>query len=166
MWRSCMSQESFHRSVCCLDTKLLPPVQRAGWGPAPAHYSSSSHDPNGKSAPLVSLSLQCKWWVAEDIGPFSETCLHDWTSFAIFCTRSSERLQLSLPGWFLSRLFTLCITIKVEPRIAKQYKCHPCCSCKNYKGRVVERGNNCLYIVFWLTRKSWVCGKNAVLGIP
>ena len=26
----------------------------------------------------------------------------------------------------------LCITMEVEPRIAKQYKCHHCCSCKNY----------------------------------
>ena len=120
MWRSCVCRESFHGSVCCLDTKLLPPVQRAGWGPAPAHYSSSSHHPSGKSAPLVSLSLQCKWWVAEDIGQFSETGLHDWTSFAVFCTRSHEGLQLSLPGWFLSRCwFTLCITMEV----AKQDRC-------------------------------------------
>ena len=36
----------------------------------------------------------------------------------------------------LSRLcFTLCMTVKVEPRITKQYKCHHCCSCKNYQGK-------------------------------
>ena len=43
---------------------------------------------------------------------------------------------MSLPGQFLSRqCFTLCITMEVEPRIAKQYKCDHCCSCKNYRGK-------------------------------
>ena len=38
---------------------------------------------------------------------------------------------MSLPGRFLSRRhFMLCITVEVEPRIAKQYKCQYCCSCK------------------------------------
>ena len=171
MWRSCVCRESFHRSVCCLDTKLLPPVQRAGWGPAPAHYSSSSHHPSGKSAPLVSLSLQCKWWVAEDTGQFSETGLHDWTSFTIFCTRSRERSQLSLPGQFLSRCwFTLCITMEAELRIAKQDQCHHCCNCKNIGLKITREGwcrveKKGLYIVFWLTKKLQVCGKNAVWGI-
>ena len=27
-----------------------------------------------------------------------------------------------------------------EPRIAKQYKCHHCCSCKNYRGKGMEGG--------------------------
>ena len=29
----------------------------------------------------------------------------------------------------------LCITMEVQPRTAKQYKCHHCCSCKNYRGK-------------------------------
>ena len=34
---------------------------------------------------------------------------------------------ISLPGRFLSwRCFTLCITVEVEPRIAKQFKCQYC----------------------------------------
>ena len=34
----------------------------------------------------------------------------------------------------------LCITVEVEPRIAKQYKCQYCCSCKNYRGKGMEGG--------------------------
>ena len=34
----------------------------------------------------------------------------------------------------------LCITVEVEPRIAKQYKCQCCCSCKNYHGKGMEGG--------------------------
>ena len=35
--------------------------------------------------------------------------------------------------------------MEVEPRIAKQYKCHHCCSCKNYRGKGMEgRGGKCL----------------------
>ena len=37
-----------------------------------------------------------------------------------------------------SRCFTLCITVEVEIRIAKQYKCQYCCSCKNYRGKGME----------------------------
>ena len=32
----------------------------------------------------------------------------------------------------------LCITVEVDPRITKQYKCHLCCSCKNYQGQGME----------------------------
>ena len=46
------------------------------------------------------------------------------------CKKSWE-VEASLPCRFLSRrCFTLCITMEVEPRIAKQYKCHHCCSWK------------------------------------
>ena len=34
----------------------------------------------------------------------------------------------------------LCITMEAEPRIAKQYKCHHCCSSKNYRGKEMEGG--------------------------
>ena len=72
--------------------------------------------------------------------------------FIIFRARSREMSQLPLPGRFLSRLYTillplnffkvdisfhisdirLYITMEVEHRIARQYKCHYSCVCKNY----------------------------------
>ena len=77
------------------------------------------------------------------------------------------RGRCALPGQFLSRrCFTLCITVEVEPRIVKQYKCQYCCSCKNYCGKRMEGGKKCLCIVFWLTRRSRVCRKKSVLGHP
>ena len=36
--------------------------------------------------------------------------------------------------------FMLCITMEVESRIMKQYKCQYCCSCKNYHGKGMEGG--------------------------
>ena len=55
------------------------------------------------------------------------------------CTLSrkkSREVAASPLGRFLSRrCFKLCITMEVEPKIAKQYKCHHCCSCKNYRGK-------------------------------
>ena len=51
------------------------------------------------------------------------------------------RGRSALPGRFLSRrCFTLCITVEVEPRIAKQYKCQYCCSCKNFRGKGKQGG--------------------------
>ena len=39
--------------------------------------------------------------------------------------KKSREMVASLPGRFLSRrCFTLCITMEVEPRTAKQYKCN------------------------------------------
>ena len=35
----------------------------------------------------------------------------------------------------------LCITVEVETRIVKQYKCQYCCSCKNYHGKGMEGEN-------------------------
>ena len=65
-----------------------------------------------------------------------------WSWFArvnALCNLSRKKLRevtASLPGRFLSRrCFTLCITMEVEPRIVKQYKCHHCCSSKNYGER-------------------------------
>ena len=53
--------------------------------------------------------------------------------------KKSREVAASLPGRFLSRhCFTLRITMEVEPRTAKQYKCHHCCSCKNYWGNGME----------------------------
>ena len=75
--------------------------------------------------------------------------------------KKSREVAASLPGRFLSRrCFTLCITLEAEPRIAKQYKCHHCCSYKNYRGKGMEGGNKkCLCVVFWLTRRSRVTGE-------
>ena len=51
----------------------------------------------------------------------------------------------------------LCIKIEVEPRIAKQYKCQYCCSCKNYRGKRVEGGKKeCLCIIFWPEGREFV----------
>ena len=81
-------------------------------------------------------------------------------------TQKLREVALSLPGRFLCRrCFTLCVTMEVEPRIAKRYKCHHCCSCKNYRRKVME-GKDCLCVVFWLTRRSRVCGNKCVLGHP
>ena len=95
------------------------------------------------------------------IGRFSETGLLERMRFVIFRARSR-----ALPGRFLSRCcFTLCITVEAEPRIAKQYKCQYCCSCKNYRGKGMEVGKKCLCVVFLLTRRSRIRGKNAFWGI-
>ena len=81
--------------------------------------------------------------------------------------RKSWEAAVSLLGQFLSRrCFTLCITMEVEPRTAKQYKFHHCCSCKNYQGKGMEGGKKSVCITFWLTQTfSQVCGKNAFWGI-
>ena len=48
--------------------------------------------------------------------------------------------------------------MEVEPRIAKQYKCHHCCSCKNYRGKGMEGGKKSAFVsFFWLTRRSRFC---------
>ena len=101
------------------------------------------------------------------IGRFREAGLHEWMPFVISRPKSRKRLQLSLPGQFLSRLFMLCITMEDEPRIAKQYKCHHCCSCKNYWGKGMEGGKKkCFCIIFLADQKiasSWK--KNVFLAI-
>ena len=46
--------------------------------------------------------------------------------------------------------------MEVDPRIVKQYKCHHCCSCKNYWGKGMEGGQ--LFVVFLADQKivsSW-----------
>ena len=80
--------------------------------------------------------------------------------------KKSREVTASLPDPFLSRrCFTLCITMEIEPRIVKQYECHHCCSCKNYRGKGMEGGEKCLCVVFWLTRSSRVHEKNVFWGI-
>ena len=90
-------------------------------------------------------------WISDYTRHFSDWCdifwAVQWSWFArvkALCNLSDKKLQevaASLLGWFLSRrCFTLCITMPVEPRITKQYKCQHCCSCKNYRGTGMEGG--------------------------
>ena len=43
----------------------------------------------------------------------------------------------------------LSITMEVEPRIAKQYKCQHCCSCKNCGGKGMEGGKKGGFVLFF-----------------
>ena len=38
--------------------------------------------------------------------------------------------------------------MEAEPRTAKQYKCHHCCSCKSYWGKGMEGGKKCFASFF------------------
>ena len=58
----------------------------------------------------------------------------------------------------------LCITMEVEPRIAKQYKCHHCC--KNYQGKGMEGGKKSVFVAFLADQKIMVLWKKCVLGHP
>ena len=83
--------------------------------------------------------------------------------------KKSREVAASLPSRFLSwRYFTLCITTEIEPRIAKQYNCQHCCSCKTYRGKGVEGGKKMSLrrVFFLLIRRSRVRGgeKNAFWG--
>ena len=83
---------------------------------------------------------------AMTIGRFSEAGLLEWMHFVIFRARSRSALL----GRFLSRrCFMLCITVEVEPRIAKQYKCQYCRSCKNYRGKGNEGGKKSVFASFF-----------------
>ena len=115
--------------------------QRMLWNPSDhscKHRNKTSNVLRGKSPGEVwgadsPLFLLLKIGVTEDI---LREVDRSWFALVIFRARSRQRSQLPLPGRFLSRrCFTLCITMEVEPRIAKQYKCHYCCVCKNYKER-------------------------------
>ena len=103
----------------------------------------------------------------ECIGRFSEAGLHVWMPFVIFRTRSRERSQLPLsPGRFLSRRwFTLCITVEVEPTVAKLYKCPYCCLCKNYRVKVMKDGKKVSLQVGWPEDRECV-EENAFFSRP
>ena len=76
------------------------------------------------------------------------------------------RGRSALPGRFLSRrCFTLCITVEVEIRIAKQYKCQYCCSCKYYRGKGMEGEQKVFLRRFGADQKIASCRKNAFSGI-
>ena len=102
------------------------------------------------------------------IGRFSEAGLLEWMRFVIFRASSRERSQHT-SGTFLSRrCFTLCITMEVEPRIAKQYKCHhSLLQLQKLPGKGDGGwGKKCLCVIFWLTRRLRVHGKKCILGHP
>ena len=94
------------------------------------------------------------------IGQFSEAGLHEWMPFVIFHARSRERSQHHFWANFWVGIVSRCVTMKVEPRIAKHYKCHHCSICKNYQGKGMEGGKKSVFAsFFWLTRRSQVRGK-------
>ena len=111
----------------------------------------------------------------------SHACIHScywavqWSWFAqvyalcnLSCKKSWE-VTVSLPGWFLSRCcFMLCITMEVEPWIAKQYKCHHYCSCKNYWGKGMESGKKVSshLLFFFSDPKISISWKKCILGHP
>ena len=81
--------------------------------------------------------------------------------------KKSREVAASHPGQFLSRrCFMLCITMEVEPRVAKQYKCQHCCSCKNYRGEGMEGGKKVSLHRFLADQKIASSWKKCVLGHP
>ena len=55
--------------------------------------------------------------------------------------KKSQEVAAHFQADFMSRrCFMLCMTVEVEPRVAKQYKCQYCCSCKNYRVKGIEGG--------------------------
>ena len=87
--------------------------------------------------PPIYLAVQWRWF-AQVNALCNLSCKKSWD------------VATSLPGWFLSRrCFKLCITKEVEPRIAKQCKCHHCCSCKNYQGKGMEGGEKSVFALFF-----------------
>ena len=81
--------------------------------------------------------------------------------------KKSREVAASLPGRFLSRrYFTLCIATEVEPRIAKQYKWHHCCSCKNYRRKGMEGGKKVSLRRFLADQKIGSLWKKCLLGHP
>ena len=112
--------------------------------------------------PISVHSVLCQWYWAVQ-----------WSWFAwvnILCNLScmkSREVAASLPGRFLSRrCFTLCITMEVEPRIAKQYKCHHCYRCTNYRGTGMEGGTKVSLHRFLADQNIASLWGKCVLGHP
>ena len=81
--------------------------------------------------------------------------------------RKLWEVTASLPGQFLSRrCFMLCIIMEAEPRIAKQYKCRHCCSCKYYRGKGMEGGKKVSLHRFLADQKIVISWKKYILGHP
>ena len=119
------------------------------------------HTPQAIFSICLSLSM-CKVFAhaQSSIGRFSEAGLLEWMRFVIFRARSRSTFLVRFPS---RRCFTLCTTVEVEPRIAKQYKCQYCCSCKDYCGKGMEGGKSVFASFFgWLKDREFV--KKCVLG--
>ena len=56
--------------------------------------------------------------------------------------------------------------MEVETRIAKQYKCHHCCSCKNYWGKGMEGGKKGSLRHFLADKKIASSWEKCILGHP
>ena len=107
-----------------------------------------------RPATALSLPNPMRREVTVSNGPsirrFSEAGLLEWMRFVIFRARGRS----TLPGRFLSRrCFMLRITVEVETRIAKQYKCQCCCSCKNYRGKEMGGEQKVSLHHFWADQK-------------
>ena len=74
--------------------------------------------------------------------------------FLFFIFLNFNRLLFSHRRFLSRRCFTLCITMEVEPRIAKLYKWHNSCFCKNYRGKVDGGWIKSVCIVFQVSRTS------------
>ena len=104
--------------------------------------------------------LVCIWAVQWSWSAWVNALCH------LSCKKSQE-VTASLLGQFLSRhCFMLCITMKVEPRIAKHYKCHHCSICKNYQGKGMEGGKKCLGIICFGWPEDHKFMEKYVLGHP
>ena len=128
-------------TISCLNEEVKPPVNY--------HTRSINHNE------CVYWAVQWRWFAREN-------------ALCNLSRKKSLEVSASLPGRFLSRrCFTLCITMEVEPRIAKQCKCHHCCSCKNYRGKGMEGGKKMSLRHFLVDQEiaiSWR-EKNAFWGI-
>ena len=85
------------------------------------------------------------------------------------CSQAKKRPQqisgVQQLGLFHSRPFSSRKTMaSCMPRIAKQYKCHHCYSCKNYRGKGMEGGKKCLCIGFFADQKIMSSWKKCILG--
>ena len=96
-----------------------------------ARASSSSSEP----CILLTVESQSQITHRHHLFAHRAVCTGRVNALCNLSRKKSREVAASLPGRFLSRrCITLCITMEAEPRTAKQYKCHHCCSCKNYRG--------------------------------
>ena len=100
------------------------------------------------------------YWCVVHIGRFSEVGLREWMPCVIFRAWSCERSQHHFQADFWVGIASHCVNF----RIVKQYKCHHCCSCKNYREKGMEVGKKVsLHCFFW---QIWRSCKKCVLGHP
>ena len=54
--------------------------------------------------------------------------------------------------------------VSVSLVLTKQYKCHHCCSCKNYQGKGMDGGKKCLCVISLVDQKIASLWGKCVLG--